>query len=52
MPHFSTTNAVHVGFVLDKVALGRDVGVLRLFPVSIIPPILGTVLHLRSVNAL
>jgi hypothetical protein len=39
------TRAVHVGFVVDKVALGQvSLGVLRLSPVSIIPPLL----HIHS----
>ena len=42
---------VQVGFVIDKVAVGRDVGVLHLSSTSIIPPTLSTVFHLRSVDA-
>jgi len=41
-----------MGFVVDKVELGRDVGVLRLFSASIIPPMLSTVCHLPGVDAI
>jgi len=47
-----TTIAVHVAFVIDKVALGRDVGVLSLFSVSIIPPVLNTEFHLPRLDAI
>jgi hypothetical protein len=42
IPRFST-GLVHVGFVVDKVALGQVfLQVFRIFPVNIIPPRLQT----------
>jgi len=42
------TTPVHVRVLVDKVALGRVfLLVLRLYPVSIIPPMLHTHLHLQ-----
>jgi hypothetical protein len=40
-----TPGSVHVGFVVDKVAMVQFLRVLRVFPVSIIPPWLSILVY-------